>query len=257
VRPCRRGRGAEAWPAWRCELNLNPLTKEIDVSELTIGEMLKLVPEGKAQTFQPSLPPDEERYFQVWQNWDYRPDRLTWHNGRSGIDAPWLGTRRKARIPVSTLPTPDVTFKGPIKDVVDFYSTGSHAFFISDKLFHLIERIDPGSLEHMEFELRAKNGTLTFHVVLPIRPLEAIDTRRTTVLVRDEPRGESFFRTVRFPEGIAFDNHVLQGVASFSDIDAPGWYWSKELIEEAKSEGIRGLYAASVASAKKREVARL
>lgn len=230
----------------------------IEMAELTIGDMIERVPEGQSQVFERSIPdPGEERYFRVWQNWDYRPGRLEWLNGRDGPDAPWLGTRRKARIPVSTLPQPDVKFKGPSKQVVDFFSTGSHAFFISDKLFRLIEKMDPGSLEHLPFELRAKDGALPFHAVMPRRALEAIDTRRTTVMIEDEPLATVFWRTVTFPEGVVFDNEALQGVASFSDVDALGWYWSKDLIAEAKSQGIRGLYADSVAAANGLEVERL
>ena len=228
------------------------------MSKLTIDELVKQVPEGQTQVFERLiLEPGEERFFRVWQNWDYRPGRLEWLNGRSGLDAPWLGTRDKPRIPVSTLPPPDVRFKGPSKQVVDFYSTGSHAYFISERLFQLIEAMDPGSLEHMGFELRAKDSALPFHAVMPRRILEAIDPLRTTVLVQDELLGSWFWRTVRFPQGITFNNEALKDVASFSDRDAPGWYWSKDLIAEAKAQRIRGLYADSVASAKEREVERL
>lgn len=228
------------------------------MSKHTIGEMIKLVPEGQTRTFEKSVfDPPEERYFRVWQNWDYRPGRLEWLNSRDGPDAPWLGTRDKRRIPVTTLPPPDVTFKGPSKQVVDFYSTGCHAFFISDKLFRLIDSMDSGSLEHIEFELRSKDGALPFRAVMPRRVLEAVDPRRTTVVVQDEPLGSRFWRSVTFPEGITFDNEALQGVTSFSDIDALGWYWSKDIIAEAKSQGLRGLYAASVASARSLEIERL
>jgi hypothetical protein len=228
------------------------------MSELTIAEMIKQVAEGKSQTFERSISdPHEDRYFQVWQNWDYRPGRLEWLNGRSGADAPWFGTRVTPRTPVTTLPQPDVRFKGPVKQVVDFYSTGSHAFFISDRLFRLIEEMDPGSLEYIDFELRAKDGTLPFYAVMPLRSIEAIDTRRTTVLIQAERLGAGYWRSVKFPEGIIFDNDALEGVASFSDIDAQGWYWSSELLAKAESLGVRGLYAESLASARRREVARL
>lgn len=158
---------------------------------------------------------------------------------------------------MSTLARPNVRFKGPSEQVVDLYSTGSHAFFISDKLFRLIEEMDSGSLEHLAFELRAKNGVLPFHAVMPRRVLEAIDTRRTTVRIEDKDLGGWYFRTVHFPEGIVFDNDVLHGVASFTDLDAHGWYWSKDLIAEAKSQGIRGVSADSPASAMRREIERL
>lgn len=222
----------------------------IDMSKLTIREMIEQVPEGQAQTFERSIAdPGEERYLKVSQNWNYRPERLEWLNYPSSEDAPWFGTRHKPRISVSTLARPNVRFKGPSEQVVDLYSSSSDAFFISDKLFRMIEGMDPGSLEHIGFELRAKDGVLPFHAVMPGRVLEAIDTRRTTVRIEDKKLASQYVRRVRFPGGIVFDNDVLQGVASFSDLDALGWYWSKDLIAEAKSQGIRGISAASPASA--------
>jgi hypothetical protein len=230
----------------------------IDMPELTIGEMIKQVPEGQTRRFDRSVADSgEERYFRVWQNWDYRPGRLEWLNSRTGVDSPWLGSRKKERIPVSTLPPPDVIFRGPAKQVVDFYSTGSDAYFVSDKLFRLIDDVDPGSLEHLSFGLRAKDEVLPFHAVMPRRVLEAIDQRRTAVLIQDERLGSRFSRKVRFPDGILFDNASLEGVASFSDLDSPGWYWSKDLIAQAQLNGIRGLYAESVATPTSRQVARL
>jgi hypothetical protein len=224
--------------------------KVIEMSRLTIGEMIEQVPEGQGQTFEPSITdPGEERYLKVSQNWDYHPERMEWLNYPSFTSGPWLGTRDAARISVSTLARPNVRFKGASEQVVDLYSTGNHAVFISDKLFRLIEEMDPGSLEHIEFELRAKDGVLRFHAVMPSRVLEAIDTRRTTVRIEDEKLGGRYFRKVRFPRGIVFDNGVLQGVSSFSDLDAHGWYWSRDLMAEAKSQGIRGVTAASPASA--------
>ena len=233
-------------------------SRVIDMSKLTIREMIEQAPEGQGQTFERSIAdPGEERYFKVSQNWDYLPERMEWLNYPSGTDAPWLGTRHKPRVSVSALARPNVRFKGPSKQVVDLYSTGSHAFFISDKLFRLIEEMDPGSLEHIGFEVRAKDGVLPFHAVMPSRVLEAIDTRRTTVRIEDKLLGDGYFRKVRFPEGIVFDNDVLQGVSSFTDLDAHAWYWSKDLIAEAKSQGIRGVAAHSPASAVRREVERL
>lgn len=228
------------------------------MSKLTIAEMIEQVPEGQPRTFERSITePGEERYLKISQNWDYFPERKNWLNDPSGSGSPWLGTRAKPRVSVSTLPTPDVSFEGPSEQVVDLYSTGSHAFFISDKLFRLIEDMDPGSLEHIPFELRASDGALPFHAVMPSRILEAIDTSRTTVRIDFQDLGGEYFRKVRFPQGIVFDNDALQGVATFTDLDAHGWYWSKDLIAEAKSRGIRGIAAHSPASAARREVARL
>lgn len=225
------------------------------MSKLTVGEMIEQVPEGQPQTSERSIAdPGEERYLQVSQNWDYFPERTEWLNYPQFSKGPWFGTRDKARISVSTLARPNVRFKGSSEQVVDLYSTGSHAFFISDKLFRLIDEMDPGSLDHLGFELRAKDGVLPFHAVMPSRVLEAIDTRRTTVRIEFDNLAGRYFRKVNFPEGIVFDNDVLHGVASFTDLDAHGWYWSKGLIAEAKSQGIRGVAAHSPASAMRRQV---
>jgi hypothetical protein len=230
----------------------------IKMAELTIGDMVKRVPQGQSQLFtRTSADPGEEHYFQVRQSWDYEPARLEWRNLPPLVQAPWAGTRKKARAALATLPPPDVVFMGPAKDVVDFYTAVSHAFFVSDPLFRLIDGIDLDSLEHVEFLLRAEDAEIPFHLVMPARVVEAVDTSRTTILVKDDGKDGIYFRRVRFPDGIAFDNDALQGAASFSDLDAPGWYWSKALLEQAQAHGIRGLYAQSVASSPAKEIARL
>lgn len=199
----------------------------------------------------------EERYFLVHQSWDYDPARLEWRNRPGLMQSPWAGSRTKPRVPLATVPPPEVSFAGPAKELIDLHTAGAHAFFISDPLFRLIEGVDPGSLEHVEFRLRASDSQVPFHIVLPDRVVEAIDTSRTTVLIKDEGSDGSYFRRVRFHDGIRFDNEALQGASSFSDLYAYGWYWSKDLIELAKRHGIRGLYAQSVASSPAREIARL
>src|SRR5687768_10995654 len=95
------------------------------MSSLTIEEMIRLVPEGGHRVFEPTDPDKgAEQYFQVWDNWDYRPGRLEWHNKPPCEETPWSGSRNNAPVPVTGMPTPHVTFKGPSRDVVDFYGTG-------------------------------------------------------------------------------------------------------------------------------------
>lgn len=226
--------------------------------ELTIDEMIQQVPEGGHRVFEPVIADEgQEQYFRVWDSADHRPDRLEWHNKPQREDTPWSGTRTIAPVPVTRMPPPHVTFKGPSRDVVDFYGTGCPVNFISDALFRLIDGIDPNSLEHVEFAVQARDSVMHFHAVMPSRILEAVDPRRTRIVIHDEDYGGTWFRTVRFPDGIIFDNEALRGVASFTDIDAGGWHWSKELIELAKARGIRGLYAMSVAASPQRQIARL
>lgn len=237
---------------------VQPVRNVVRDSELSIAEMIERVPQGEDWTFERSIQePGEERFFQVWQNWDYRPGGLSWRNQPSMMDAPWSGCRRTARIPVSRMVPPKVEFEGTASAIVDFYSTGTHAFLISDKLFRLIEAEDPGSLDHLAFDLVAKDGTLPFHAVMPSRLLEAVDPRRTTVHIKDEKLADTFSRRVAFPDGVIFDNERLASVASFSDLDVPGWFWSVDLIGAAQAHGIRGLYTRSVASPNGGQVHRL
>lgn len=192
------------------------------MSNLTIGEMLKLVPEGQRLVFEPTLiDPAEERFFEIWQNWDYYPGRLDWLNKPSLQTGPWPGTRQKSRIPVMTLSPPHVIFNGPAKDVVDYYDLSKYCPFISDRLFKLIEEVDPGSLDHIEFMIRAEDGDLPFHAVMSRRVLAAVDTQRTKILVEDELLATMYVRKVRFPEGIKFKNKELRDVSNFTDVDSP------------------------------------
>jgi hypothetical protein len=152
------------------------------------------------------------------------PRRLEWHNKPPREETPWIGTRTNAPVPVTRMPPPHVTFKGPSRDLVDFYCLSSDVHFISDALFRLIDGIDPNSLEHVEFAVQARDSIKHFHAVMPSRILEAVDPRRTRVVIHDEDYGGTWFRMVRLHDGIVFDNDALQGVASFSDIDTGGWY---------------------------------
>ena len=253
----RRGQGKRGVPGAPAGAK-DPDRGEAGVSELRIAEMIGQVPEGGYQVFGATVREGyRERFFLVRQSWDYDPARLEWRNSPGLQQAAWAGSRKMARRALTTLPRPAVTFDGPSEELVDFYSGAVHAYFISDPLFRLIEGIDPGALEDVPFPIQARDGEVPFHAVMPNRVVEAVDIRRTAVLIKDEGGDGIYFRRVRFPEGILFDNEALQGAASFSDLDAPGWYWSKDLIEAAEAQGIRGLYAESVVTSPAREAARL
>ena len=224
----------------------------------SLDEMIDSVPPGGYQWFERSnYEPYEELFFQVWQSWDGRPERMVWTNKPPFGMTPWLGNRAKPRIGLDAVQTPDLRFDGPSSDLVDFYSTGTHAFIVSDRLVQLIETIDPGSVYQVPLAVPTKDGEVQFYAVLPRRVIDALDPRRTTVQVSDTMYGTAFSRSVNFPEGIVLDNDCLKGIASFADTQTLGWYWSRQLIDLAKAEGIRGLYAKSVATYPAREVARL
>lgn len=213
-------------------------------TELTVEDLLKKVPEGQTQLFErPLNDVTEERFFSVHMSSEYGPGRLAWHNKPPLDSALWYGSRTIPRVPISTAPDPDVTFEGASKDIVDFYSIGgTHVAFISDRLFNLIEEMDPNSLERRPMAIRAKDAIVEFNMVMPSRNLEALDTNRTDILIQYESYGGQWFRTIKFPKGVVFRDHAIFDVHSFSDIDVRGWYWSRELIDAAKASGIRGLY---------------
>lgn len=216
---------------------------------LPIEDMVRQTPEGETRLFErPCAEDGKERFFAVWQNYHY-PGRLEWHNTLEFEKNPWSGSRRKPRIPVSSMPTPDVTFNRAAKALVDFYSTGNHAFFLSERLVALIDRLDPGSLERRPVIIRASKGVeVPFFMAMPNRSRSAVDTQRTDVLIKDEDYAGEWIRSVKFPTGASFRNEELADVSSFTDLDLSGWFWSKELIEAAKAEGIKGVRTLSARS---------
>lgn len=216
---------------------------------LSIEDMLQQVPKGETRLFErPCADDGEERFFSVRQNFDY-PGRLGWHNALDLEENPWFGSRWKPRIPVSSMPTPDVTFKRAATALIDFYSTGNDAFFLSERLVALIDRLDPGSLERRPVTIKAAKGVeVSFFMAMPNRSQSVVDTRRTDVLIKDEDYAGEWVRSVEFPAGVSFRNEDLADVSSFTDLDLNGWFWSKELIEVAKVEGIKGVRTLSARS---------
>jgi len=213
-------------------------------ASLMIDDLLRQVPEGQARLFErPIKDVVEKRFFSVHMNWEYNPGRLIWHNEVPFEQAPWVGSRSLPRRPIWALPQPDVTFKGPSKQIVDFYALGGEqAFFISTKLVRLIEELDPGSLDIRPIAIKAKDGVVDYNIVMPARVLEAVDPSRTDIVVKDKNYAGQWIRSVEFPGDVVFRDEALVGVHSFADIDVRGWYWSRELIDAAKAVGVKGLY---------------
>ena len=209
----------------------------------TIDEMLRLVPQGETRLFEaPADGAVEDRFFSVHYNHDCGP-QPDWHSGLPVEQAPWMGSRQKARIPISVLPPTEATFADNADELADFYDyQGGNVHFDSDRLLALIERIDPGSLDHQPITIKAVDRPVGFHLVMPARHLDAVDPQRTNVLIKDERIGSRWYRRVRFPDGAVFNEDALAGAHNFSDRNARGWFWSRELIDAAKEAGITGLY---------------
>lgn len=212
----------------------------------TIDDLSSQVPSGEARLFTPSdKDRGEQRFFSVRQNWDYKPGRLTWQNEPRMEKSPWYGARESPRTSVSDISPPKAVFAGPAKKMVDFYSTGSDAFFLSDRLVALIETMDGGALDRVPVSIVCNDADLRFHLVMTARVIEAVDPSRTAVLIKDDRLGDMWFRRIRFPEGVVFQDAELATIHAFADLDARGWYWSRELIDAAKAKGIKGLRTVS------------
>jgi hypothetical protein len=211
---------------------------------LTIDEMFRQVPEGESRLFERSVSDTvENRFFSVRYN-HYSGLVLDWHNPLPMEEAPWTGNRYKARIPISVLPPPVLTFEGKADRIVDFYAWGGlQTFFISDKLRALIDDLDPGSLDSRPVMIKAKDRSIVFNLVMPARSIDAIDPQRTDVLIKDEKLATQWARRVRFPTGVVFRENALKHVHNFSDFNVNVWLWSRELIDAAKAAGIKGVRA--------------
>jgi hypothetical protein len=194
-----------------------------------------------------------ERFFQVYQSWDYKPGRFTWENQ----DDIYRETRYRPRSSLSEVRTPSISFKGPIKDVVDFYGTSREFSFVSEQLFDLLTASDPGSIESLSVELRAQDGSLPFRAVLPTRSIAAIDVARTDIELRDQFKWARVVPTFDFPNGIVFNNELIGNVTKFCDLDTAGWYWSADVLQQAERAGLRGFYAVSKSRPRDREYIRL
>lgn len=214
-----------------------------NATNTTIGDLIAQVPEGGEQLFEKRKPPvGDNRYFAVRQNADYFP-WPEWHNSLPLEDLPWPGSRQKKRIPISVLPDMDLTFSGNSEELVDFYQTGCQAFLVSDKLVSIIESLDENSIDRRSVIIKSKDKNTTFNLVMSRRNIEAIDLNTTSIIVKDKDYGKrQFIREVIFPDGVNFDQEKVGNAVTFTELDTPGWFWSRDLIESAKREGIKGFY---------------
>lgn len=200
-----------------------------------------------------NLPGTDAHFFRVYQSWDYAPGRLDWTNKEQAF----IGSRRVARDPLSDISVPKLTFDGPVADVVDFYDPNNELSFVSRSLIDLFEELDPGSLEVVETMIEARDGVVEYFAVLPSRVIEAIDVRRTEIVIRDLNLAGEFIPELTCPEGVVFDEAALADIQNFCDLDIGGWYWSATMLLAAEKRGVKGLYAKNISARKKRKFIRL
>jgi len=215
----------------------------------SIPELLADVPVGTSKNFPAVVSETSQTPFvDVHYNHDYGTS-IEWKNRPAFQELPWSGSREKPRIGVWDVVEPDLAFSRKADKLVDFYSTGTGAFILSDSLASLIETLDPNSVESRPVSVRARDRNVTYRFCMPVRSLSVIDTSRTTVRITDERFGSEWLRSVKFDQPVCFDESALGGIHSFSDVDlANRWIWSQVLVNSAKIANMRGLYTSKPGS---------
>jgi hypothetical protein len=124
----------------------------------------------------------------------------------------------------------------------------------SEKLFALFQEFDPGAIEHRPARVVTRDGDISFHAVLPLRVIEAVDVdaSRTTIERVELIPGEFYQTEISFPDGPVFRSDIPSDVHALKDRHYDVfWHWSIELIREAQRRRIRGLYARYLSTAMK------
>jgi hypothetical protein len=228
---------------------------ELPESISSMEELLRLLTSGGTLSWRAPKSGSEvqERFYRVYQSWDYKPGRFTWHNQ----DDIYCESRFRPRGSVRDIALPQISFEGPAAHVVDYYGTSREFAFVSEKLFELLTEADPESIESASVELRTRDSSLPFHAVLPTRSIAAIDIAHTDIELRDQNIIARVIPVFDFPNGIVFNNAELGDVTNFRELDTGGWYWSRDLLQRAEQVGVRGLYAVSKREPRDREYIRL
>ena len=183
----------------------------------------------------------EDQYFRIWPNQDY-PQRLEWRNFPSGLDIPRQDDRLSPGKSVNSISEPDLKFRADAINMVDYYSINACCNFVSDRFADFIEQHAPGTIERRRVKVKARDGVVDYNLVIPRNMIEAVDTERTTIEIGafDRQDGNWIF-SASMPEEPVFDPARTAGSLHFTDTDAHGWYWSRQLIDAAKAAGLRGM----------------
>lgn len=209
----------------------------------TIDDLSAEVPMGGSRTFPASrIATVDTDYVDVHFNADCGPPIL-WHNRPSFTDLPWTGSRDKARIGIAEIAEPHLTYPKNSRHMCDFYSTGTGAFFVSEKLHFSIEEFDHGSIEARQVRVKARDKEIPFWMVMPNRVFETVDTELTDIKIFDEKFADQWIRSVKFPGNVFIRKDAARGAHNFSDVDLPNrWIWTKDLVEFVKSQSVCGIY---------------
>jgi hypothetical protein len=156
--------------------------------------------------------------------------------------------RKRDAIPLNADQPHIVYFEGleDASDLSDLYGWVDHFFLISNRLYGLIQELDPDSLACVKVVDRDGILPEPYWACLPRRNLEAVDTSKTDVRVTHQNYGDPggdplYVQSIQINRGAVFDPEETNGVHHFWDIDLYKWFWSSELIARAHQVGIKGL----------------
>lgn len=183
----------------------------------------------------------EEECFRIWENWDYSR-HLHWKNPPDMAMRPKPDNRYFRGGSVSSISEPELTFPANSIKLVDYYTINVDCNFVSDRFADFIEQHAPGTIERRRVKVKTRDGIVDYNLVIPRNMIEAVDAERTTIEIRafDRQDGNWIFRASML-DGPVFDPARTAGCLHFTDPDAYGWYWSRQLIDAAKAAGLRGM----------------
>lgn len=222
----------------------------------TMDELIAQVPDGEKIVFEPTVSADraKDRFLSVMHDYKYKPHLMEWTDPFGGVGTPYPGSCFRAAVNLDAIEEYVLHYKGAPKGLVDFYSIALDMYVFSDRLISLFNEFDPASINSRPARVITRDGEIAYHAVQPARVIQAIDVEASrTSIQRVELIPGKFYQTqISFPDGPVFRQDIPADVHALKDWHfAYSWYWSIELLKEAKKRGIRGLYAEQLSTARR------
>lgn len=215
------------------------------MSNPSIAEMLAALPPGEQRVYPPAVQPTDDhlRFFEV-HHYGIGIPGLYWADLTTLPAKPFSGNRLRPATGIDIGREYVAQLEGRAADIGDFYTTDSDVYFLSPRLVELIDSIDAGAIVHRPARVIAEDREIDFFAVMPARVIEAVDPQGTEVTINGTvfPSGKSFAKA-SFESDINFRSDIPPEVHAFRDPDLYFWHWSGSLLEMAKKQGMRGIYA--------------
>ena len=208
----------------------------------TVLELLAAASPGQTRIYAPtvSLTGLEPKFYSVMTRGEF-PEHPRW------VNRPALGTEpapalyEKLQSPLS--PSNEFRFEidATRSTMSDFYSVGVGVFLISHRLLSVLANVDPFAVQHERIEFCDKNSSSIgdYRIAIPSRSLDAVDTGKTEVTVRNAGEGRS--TVISYKKGYHLREDDVAPFATFSERFTAHWLWRPRVFESARSAGVVGL----------------